>query len=145
MPCSIARGVATQNFHAGLYLSPNQEIHPKSPAGVVDWKDFGSLFCPALILLGVAALVTASQNFAILRGRVLTTGVAVLDGQDGSVQTRTVTLVIENSDRVFHIERGTTVEYAISDEDALLVQSGSEVELMVSTHQAKARILKVIG
>ena len=111
---------------------------------MVDWKDFASLFCLALILLGVAALVTAAQNFAIVRGRVLTTGVAVLDGQDGSVQTRTVTLVIENSDRVFHIERGTTVEYAISDEDALLVRAGSEVELMVSTHQAKARILNVI-
>lgn len=112
---------------------------------MVDWKDFASLFCLALILLAAAALVTAAQNFAIVRGRVVSTGVVVLDGEDGSIQTRTVTVVIENSDRVFHIERGTEVEYAISDEDALLVQAGSEVELMVSTHQAKARVLKVIG
>lgn len=112
---------------------------------LADWKDFASLFCLALILLAVAALVTAAQNFAIVRGRVVNTGVAVIDGEDGSVPTRTVTVVIENSDRVFHIERGTAVEYAISDEDALLVQVGSEVELMVSSHKTRARVLDVSG
>jgi len=112
---------------------------------LVDWKDFLSLFCLAMTVLAVAALVTAAQNFVIVRGRVVSTGAAVIDGEDGRIPTRTVTVVIENSDRVFRIQRGTAVEYAVSDEDAALVEIGSEVELMISSHQVKARVLSVEG
>ena len=110
---------------------------------MVDWRDFASLFCLALTILGVAALVTAAQNFVIVRGRVTSTGLAVIDGEDGRVPTRTVTVVIENSDRVFHIERGTAVEYAVSDKDAGMLEVGSVVQLMISSYQVKARLLNV--
>ncbi|HEV8386073.1 MAG TPA: hypothetical protein VGQ03_00470, partial [Nitrososphaera sp.] len=133
-------------FRPAFYLSPNQEIRLRFTGMLlVDWKDFLSLFCLAMTVLAAAALVTAAQNFVIVRGMVVSTGVAVIDGEDGSIPTRTVTVVIENSDRVFRIERGTTVEYAVSDEDAGLVEIGSEVELMISSHQVKARVLSVEG
>lgn len=112
---------------------------------LVTWKDFASLLCLALTLLAVASLVTAAQNFVIIRGKVIATGAALIDSQEGKVPTRTVTVIIENNDRVFRIQSGTTVEYAVSDSDANLIETGSEVELLLSTHSQKARVLSIKG
>jgi hypothetical protein len=112
---------------------------------MVKWTDFASLFCLALTLLAVAALVTASQNFVIVRGKVVSTGSALVDSEAGKVPTRTVTIIIENDDRVFRIKSGTAVEYAVSDSDAALVRTGEQVELMLSSHQSKARVVNVEG
>ena len=110
---------------------------------MLKWTDFASLFCLALTILAVAALVTAAQNFVIVRGKVISTGSALIDSTDGKVPTRTVTIIIENDDRVFRIKNGSTVEYAVSDSDAMLLRTGGEVELMLSSHQSKARVISV--
>ena len=110
-----------------------------------DWKDFASLLCLALVLLAVAALVTAAQTFAIVRGKVVTTGTAIVDSNGTRTSTRTVTVAIENADRVFHIAPGTLVEYAISDSDAGLLEVGSSVELLVTLHSNKARLVEIAG
>ena len=109
---------------------------------MVTWRDFTSLFCLSLTILAVAALVTAAQNFVIVSARVVALGSALIDGQ---VPTRTVTVIIENSDRVFRIQRGTTVEYAVSDEDVRLVEIGSQVKLLISAHQDRAKLVSVEG
>lgn len=96
-------------------------------------------------MLAVAALVTASQNFVIVRGKVVSTGSALIDSEGGKVPTRTVTVVIENDDRVFRIKSGTAVEYAVSDADAMLLRTGEQVELMLSSHQNKAKVVNVQG
>jgi len=93
----------------------------------------------------VASLVTAAQNFVIVKGKVVSTGAALIDSDGGNFETRTVTVIIENNDRVFRIQRGTAVEYAVSDNDAARVETGSEIELLISSHKSQARILNVKG
>ena len=39
----------------------------------------------------------------------------------------------ENNDRVFRIQRGTAVEYAVFDDDTARVKTGSEIELLISS------------
>jgi hypothetical protein len=112
---------------------------------MVKWTDFAALFCLALTMMAVAALVTAAQNFVIVRGKVVSIGSALMDSNDGKVPTRTVTVVIENDDRVFRIKSGTAVEYAVSDNDATRLRTGEEVELMLFSHQSKARVVNVWG
>lgn len=111
-----------------------------------DWKDFAVVLCVLLVVLGAGALAVAAQTFTIVRGKVLEKGTASLDLPDGSsYSTQTVSVRIENDDRVFRIERGTVVKYAVSDGDAQLVDVGSEVELLISSHSSVARVIGLDG
>jgi hypothetical protein len=107
------------------------------------WVDFAALLCLALTVLGVAALSVAASTFAIVKGKVIDIGTAFIDSGEGRTQTMTVTILLENPDRVYRIDRGTAVEYAISDDDARLVQVGSELTLKISLHERKATVIDV--
>ena len=107
-----------------------------------DWKDFTVVLCAMLVVVGSAALAIAAQTFTIVRGKVLEKGIGSLDsGAAGSYSTQTISVLIENDDRVYRIERGTVVKYAVSDGDALLVDVGSEVELLISSYSSLARVI----
>lgn len=111
-----------------------------------DWKDFAVVLCVLLVVLGAGALAVAAQTFTIVRGKVLEKGTASLDLPDGSsYSTQTISVLIENDDRVFRIERGTVVKYAVSDGDARLVDVGSEVELLISSYSSAARVIGLDG
>jgi hypothetical protein len=111
---------------------------------VPDWKDFAAIFCASLVVIGAAALADAAQTFTIIRGKVLEKGVATIELGDGSsYSTPTVSVLLENDDRVFRIERGTVVEYAVSEIDAQRVKVGSSVEMLVSTHSHLARVVSI--
>lgn len=107
------------------------------------WLDFASILCVSLTVLGAAALISAGQTFTIVRGKVVSTGSAFIVTEDGKVPTKTISLIIENADRVFRIQPGSIVEYAVSDEDASRVQPGSEVRLLISVHQSRAKLISV--
>lgn len=110
--------------------------------GVPDWKDFAIVLCVLLVVLGAVALAVAAQTFTIVRGKVLEKGAALLDLPDGSsYSTQTISVLIENDDRVFRIERGTVVKYAVSEDDAQLVDVGSKVELLISSYSSVARVV----
>jgi hypothetical protein len=109
---------------------------------VPDWKDFAVVLCVLLVVLGTGALTVAAQAFTIVNGKVLEKSSATIDLPDGSsYSTQTISVLIENDDRVFRIERGTVVKYAVSDSDAQLVDVGSDVELLISTHSRVARVI----
>jgi hypothetical protein len=109
---------------------------------VTDWKDFAVVLCVLLVVLGAGALAAAAYTFTIVRGKVLEEGSATIDLPDGSsYSTQTISVLLENDDRVFRIERGTVVKYAVSDSDAQLVDIGSDVELLISTHSRVARVI----
>jgi hypothetical protein len=113
---------------------------------VPDWKDFAVMLCVLLIVVGAGALAVAAQTFTIIRGKVMEKGVAKLDLGDGtSYSTQTLSVLIENDDRVFRIERGTVVKYAVSDSDAQRVDIGSDVELLVSYYSNVARVIGLEG
>jgi hypothetical protein len=98
-----------------------------------------------LVVVGAAALVVASQTFTIVRGKVLEKGVATVDTGDGKPYTvSTVSVLLQNDDRVFQIERGTVVKYAISESDSTHIDIGSNVELLI-THSPLARVIQVEG
>jgi hypothetical protein len=109
---------------------------------VPDWKDFAVVLCVLLVVLGAGALTVAAQASAVVRGKVLEKSSASIDLPDGgSYTTQTISALLENDDRVFRIERGTVVKYAVSDSDSQLVDIGSKVELLVSTHSSVARVI----
>jgi len=109
---------------------------------VPDWKDFAVVLCLLLVVIGTGALVVAAQSFTILDGRVLEKGTGVIELGDGSsVATKTISVLIEEDDRVYKIKRGSVVRYAISDEDAQLVGIGSDVRLLISQHSIRARLI----
>ena len=110
-----------------------------------DWKDFAVITCALLVVVGAAALATAAHNFTIVRGKVLEKGVAMIDLGDASYITPTVSILLESDDRVFRIEQGTVVEYAVSEGDAQRVDVGSSVEMLVSSHNHLARVVGVGG
>lgn len=111
-----------------------------------DWKDFAVVLCSLLVVVGAVALAVAAQTFTIVRGKVLEKGVATLDLGDGMHHTgSTISVLLENDDRVFRIERGTIVKYAVSDGDAGLVYVGAQVELLISSHSNMARVIDVGG
>ena len=111
-----------------------------------DWKDFVVILCALLIVIGAGALSVAAQTFTIVRGKVMEKGVASYDLGDGrSYTTQTLSVLIENDDRVFRIERGTVVKYAVSDGDAQRVDVGSNVELLVSSYHKMARVIGLGG
>jgi hypothetical protein len=112
------------------------------PAGLADWKDFAVLFCLALVLLGAAALAVSAQSFTLVSGKVLEIGTGVIDGSDGTeTSTKTITMLISNDDRVFRIESGSVVKYAISDEDAETARVGYDVRVFVSAYSNKVRLV----
>jgi hypothetical protein len=129
------------------YLSPASKnkasyIFPAVP----DWKDFAVVLCALLVVVGAVALAVAAQTFTIVRGKVLEKGVAMLDLGDGMpYSTSTISVLLENDDRVFRIERGTIVKYAVSDSDAGLVYIGAQVELLISSHSNMARVIGLSG
>ncbi|MCI0558292.1 MAG: hypothetical protein MN733_07330 [Nitrososphaera sp.] len=97
-------------------------------------------------MLGASALAVSAQTFSIVSGKVLETGMAPADdGGERALSTRTITVLIENSDRVFRIEKGTPVKYAISEEDAEHAQVGSRVTLLISSYTSKARVISSEG
>jgi hypothetical protein len=107
-----------------------------------DWKDFAVVLCALFVLLGAGALAVAAQTFTIVKGKVLEKSSASIDFPDGgSYSTQTISVLLENDDRVFRIERGMVVKYAVSDNDAQLVDVGSEVELLISAHSSVARVI----
>ena len=111
-----------------------------------DWKDFAVILCALLVVLGAGALAFAAHNSTIVRGKVLEKGVATIDlGGGTSYVTPTVSILLENDDRVFRIEQGTVVKYAVSEGDARLVDVGSSVELLISSHNHLARVVAVEG
>lgn len=111
-----------------------------------DWKDFTVVLCAVLVVVGAGALAVAAQTSTIVRGKVLEKGVASLDlGAGSSYSTQTISVLIENDDRVFRIERGTVVKYAVTDSDALLVDVGSEVELLITSYNRVARVIGLGG
>jgi hypothetical protein len=113
---------------------------------VPDWKDFAVVLCALLVVLGASALAVAAQTFTIVRGKVLEKGTASLGLPDGSsYTTQTISVEIENDDRVFRIEKGTVVKYAVSEGDAQLVNVGSEVELLLSSYSSVARVVAYDG
>lgn len=112
---------------------------------MADWKDATVVLCLALVVIGAAAVGTAGQNFTIVRGKVLEKGIAVLDDGRESHPTKTVSVLIENDDRVYNIKRGTVVKYAISDGDSNLVEIGSDVSLLVSSYSNKVRLIGAAG
>lgn len=107
-----------------------------------DWKDLTVVLCAMLVVVGSGALAVAAQTFTIVSGKVLEKGIGSLDsGAGGSYSTQTISVLIENDDRVYRIERGTVAKYAVSDGDALLVEVGSEVELLISSYSRQARVI----
>jgi hypothetical protein len=109
---------------------------------VLDWKDFAVVLCVLMVVVGAVALASAAQTFTIVRGKVVEKGTATLDLDDGTpYATPTISVRLENDDRVFRIERGMVVEYAVSEDDARLVSVGSHVEMLVSSHSNVARVV----
>lgn len=113
---------------------------------MVDWKDLAVILCALLVVEGAVALAEAAQTFTIVRGKVLEKGIAKLDLGDGaSYTTPTISVLIENDDRVFRIERGTVVKYAVSESEAQRVDVGSSVEMLVSSYNHLARVISIEG
>jgi hypothetical protein len=111
---------------------------------VPDWKDFAAVFCAVLAVVSAAALGVASQTFAIVHGKVLEKGVATVDPGDGKPYTvSTVSVLLQNDDRVFQIKRGTVAKYAISEGDSPHIDIGSNVELMITSHDPLARVIQI--
>lgn len=111
-----------------------------------DWKDFAVVLCALLVVVGAAALAVAAQTFTIVKGKVLEKGVVTLDPGNGMpYSTSTISVLLENDDRVFRIERGTIVKYAVSDSDAGLLNVGAQVELLISSHNNVARVIGLDG
>lgn len=111
-----------------------------------DWKDFAALLCALLVVIGAGALASAAHTFTIVQGKVLEKGIATLDLGDGvAYTTPTLSILLENDDRVFRIERGTVVKYAVSEGDANRVDVGSSVEMLVSSNNHLARVVSIDG
>ncbi|MGI0021162.1 MAG: hypothetical protein ACREAY_11900 [Nitrososphaera sp.] len=108
---------------------------------MADWKDLTVLLCMALVVLGAVALAVSAQSFSIVRGKVVEKGVGVLQHEGRPRLTNTVSVLIENDDRVFDIRRGTVVQYPVAERDSEAIVVGSEIELLVSSHRANVRIL----
>lgn len=108
---------------------------------MADWRDFTVLFCMSLVVLGAIALSFSAQTFSIIKGRVVEKGVGVIESDGKPVVTNTISVLIENDDRVFDIKRGTVVKYPVSEQDVQAVEIGSEVELFVSSFKATAKLL----
>jgi len=112
---------------------------------VWDWRDLAVALCLVLVVIGALALAAAAQTFTIVKGKVLEKGTAAQDFGSKSLPTWTISVLIENDDRVFRIERGSIVKYAVSGGDAGRIDVGSEVELLISSYNSKARLISMSG
>jgi len=110
---------------------------------LTDWKDATIALILALVVLGAVSLSVSAQTFTLVRGRIVEIGVVA--PEENRQATRTVTVVIENDDRVFRIDRGTAVKYAISEGDAEMLSVGSYVELLVTSYSDKVRVIRIDG
>lgn len=108
---------------------------------MADWKDFAVVLSMVLIVIGAMALAGAAQSFSVMKGKVVEKGIGVLQFGGKPKITNTVSVLIENDDRVFDIKRGTIVQYPVADKDAGSVAIGSEIEFLVSVNSAAIRIL----
>ena len=108
---------------------------------MADWRDFTVLFCMTLVVLGAVSLAFSAQTFSIVRGKVVEKGVGVLEFDGKPRLTNTISVLIENDDRVFDIKRGTVVKYPVTEQDVQAVDIGSDVELFVSAFKSTARVL----
>lgn len=106
-----------------------------------DWRDFTALLCALLVALGAASLAVSALSITVIEGTILEVGLAVLDGEPGMQPTPTISVLIENDDRVFRIDRGTVVKYAISEADAKRIEVGTKVQLLVSSYSNKVRVI----
>ena len=108
---------------------------------LADWKDLTVLLCMTLVVLGAIALAVSAQSFSIVRGKVVEKGIGLVQHEGTPRLTNTISVLIENDDRVFDIRRGTVVQYSVAERDSEAIAVGSEVELMVLTYQSNVRIL----
>jgi hypothetical protein len=108
---------------------------------VADWRDFTVLVCMLLVVLGAVSLSLSAQTFSIVKGRVVEKGVGVIESGGRAVVINTISVLIENDDRVFDIKRGTVVKYPVNEKDVQAVEIGSEVELFISSFKSTARLL----
>lgn len=139
---ALARSeVCTGSSRVPGYLSSKKQKPGRPCKPVADWHDFTVLFCMSLVVLGAISLSFASQTFSIVKGRVVEKGVGVIESGGKAVVTNTISVFIENDDRVFNIKRGTVVKYPVSEQDVQAVEIGSEVELFVSSVRATVRLL----
>ena len=106
-----------------------------------DWKDFATILSVFLIFVGAAAMGIAAQTFTMVKGKVLEKGISLYALGGKSQTVHTISVLIENEDRVFKIEQGTLVKYAVSDDDANLIDVGSKVELFVSSYDNFAKLV----
>ncbi len=110
---------------------------------MTDWKDATIALILALVVLGAVSLSVSAQAFTLVSGKIVEIGAVAPDGNRQA--TRTVTVVIENDDRVFRIDRGTAVKYAISERDAEMLAVGSHVQLLVTSYSDKVRVISIEG
>jgi hypothetical protein len=94
-----------------------------------------------LVVLGAVSLSLSAQTFSIVKGRVVEKGVGVIESGGRAVVINTISVLIENDDRVFDIKRGTVVKYPVNEKDVQAVEIGSEVELFISSFKSTARLL----
>jgi hypothetical protein len=106
-----------------------------------DWKDLTVLLCAGLVVLGAIALAAAAQSFTLVEGRIVEKGVGVLKFGDKTRLTNTISVLIENDDRVFAVKRGTVVKYPVSEHDAKDIEIGSRVQMFVSSYNPNVQIL----
>jgi hypothetical protein len=108
---------------------------------VADWKDFAVVLSMVLIVIGAMALAASAQSFSLMKGKVVEKGVGVLQFGGKPRITNTVSVLIENDDRVFDIKKGTIVQYPVTERDAGSVVIGSEIEFLVSANSVAIRML----
>ncbi len=106
-----------------------------------DWRDLTILLCAGLVILGAIALATAAQTFSLVEGRIVEKGVGLLKFGNKTRLTNTISVLIENDDRVFAVKRGTIVKYPVSDNDAKEIEIGSRVHMYVSSYNPTVQIL----
>ncbi|MGI0029382.1 MAG: hypothetical protein ACREAQ_06710 [Nitrososphaera sp.] len=110
---------------------------------MIDWKDATVVLILVLVVLGAVSLSVSAQSFTIVRGKIVEMGAVA--PEENRQPMRTITVLIENDDRVFRIDRGTAVKYAISDRDAELLAVGSHVQLLVTSYSDEVRVITVTG
>ena len=106
-----------------------------------DWKDVVVLLSVALLVLGAVALAVSAQTFSVMRGKIVEKGVGVLEFGGKPRLTNTISVLIENDDRVFGIKRGTVVQYPVTERDVQAAEVGKEVEFLVTAHTATVKII----
>jgi len=90
-------------------------------------------------------MATSAQSFALVKGQVLEKGIGLLKIGDKKRLANTISVLIEDNDRVFDIKRGTVVKYPVSERDANDLKVGSTVVMFVSSYGSYVQILSMKG